>query len=85
MHTSISRGARGAAFDALLLANRAERGPGSAREFLLRQAGLKPGRRHECAIDLDGGLPRPRIGVPLRMSEGVLESGNEAVKIGFSP
>jgi hypothetical protein len=48
------------------------------REFLLHQAGLEPGRRHECAIDLDGGLPRPLIAVPLRIGEGVLEPGEEA-------
>jgi hypothetical protein len=50
----------------------------AAREFLLRQAGLEPGRRHKPAIDLDDSLSRPRVGLPLRMGEGVLESGNEA-------
>jgi len=46
------------------LANRAERGAGSTREFLLSQADLEPGRRHERAIDLDGVLPRPFTGPP---------------------
>jgi hypothetical protein len=78
-----SRGARGAALAALPLANRAERGAGDAREFLLCQAGLEPGRRHKRAIDLDGDLPRPRVGLPLGIGEGVLEPGNEAVKIGL--
>jgi hypothetical protein len=63
----------------------AERGAGDAGEFLLRQAGLEPGRRHKRPIDHDRGLPRPRVGLPLRIGEGVLEPGNEAVKIGFSP
>jgi len=48
------------------------------REFLLRQAGLEPGRRHEPPIDHDGGLPRPRVGLPLRIGEGVLKPGEEA-------
>ena len=42
-----SRGARGAAFAALPLAERAERCAGGAREFLLRQAGFEPRRRHK--------------------------------------
>jgi hypothetical protein len=74
-----SRCARGAAFAALPLADRAERGAGIAREFLRRQAGLEPGRRHERAIDLEGGLARPRVGLPLRIGEGVLEPGEETV------
>jgi hypothetical protein len=50
----------------------------AAREFLLRRAGLEPGRRHKRAIDLDDSLSRPRVGLPLRMGQGVLESGEEA-------
>ena len=49
------------------------------------KGGLEPRRRHERPIDHDRGLPRPRIGLPLRISEGALEPGNVAVKIGFSP
>ena len=47
MGANIRAAPEGAAFAALPLATSAERGVGGAREFLLRQAGLEPRRRHE--------------------------------------
>ena len=65
------------------LADRAERGAGDAGEFLLRQAGLEPGRRHERAIDFDDMGARATIGLSLGIGEGVLKPGEETVKIVF--
>ena len=52
---------------------------GDAGEFLLRQAGLEPGRRHERDRP-DGGLLASQVALPLRIGEGVLELGDRRVQ-----